>query len=368
MNRVTFAGLTALALLFCFSRSASAQAGDGRTCPGNTPTPNGANIFLRIFNDCPTSSLGFTNSYPASISMSEAMSGCSGFANLHTWSFSTDGGQNKATFENCSAYEFCATLVITGTGDAQGGLRISPWWAADASGMFYVQTSNGEIACTGGRLPFYSFTNAYGVAYTKGVTAFMKIIYTPHALSAAMPATIEYRLSLGGGPLLTSGPLPFGQGTPSEDPPHGLWGELVPAYAGGFFMPFVFSSPNLSLNCQWSNICYQALATVDVMNPAMVLDAGALRFEPTPFSGVGRAAFELAERSYVDLAVYDVAGRCVAVLAGQEFEAGPHESQWDGRDMRGQDVVTGVYLLRLRTRGVRTHQTTTRTVTAVRVR
>src|SRR5262249_26473149 len=154
-------------------------------------------------------------SYPDSISMLESLPGtCSGYANLHTWSFSTDGGATKASFENCSRYSFCANVVVSGTGDGMGGLRVSTWYDPDASGLFSLDTYTGEIVCSGGQLPFYSFTADRGVTYTKGVNAFMKIIYMPHGLTPGNPATIEYQLSLGGGPLMSSGPLPFSQGGP----------------------------------------------------------------------------------------------------------------------------------------------------------
>lgn len=263
MSRIMFASLAGMVLVLCFVWSATAAAGDGRSCPGDTPAPNAAHIGIRNFNDCPASTIGVVNSYPSSISMSEDLPGtCTGFANLHAWSFSTDGGATSASFENCSRYEFCASVVITGSGDGQGGLRLSPWYSPDVDGTFSLNTYTGEIVCSGGRLPFYSFTNSQGVTYAKGVNAFMKIIYSPHALSAAMPATIEYRLALGGGPMLSSGQLPFDQGNPAEDPPHGLWGELVPAYAGGFFMPLIYAheGQDVSLACQWSNICYQIMA------------------------------------------------------------------------------------------------------------
>ena len=41
---------------------------------------------------------------------------CSGWANLHVWRFSEDGGANPAVFHNNSNFHFCADLVITGEG------------------------------------------------------------------------------------------------------------------------------------------------------------------------------------------------------------------------------------------------------------
>ena len=165
MQRIRSTGIAFVVLaigLVCSSIALAQAKGDGRTCPGTTPRPNGAQIHTRVFNDCPTSTLTVTNAYPSSISISDQHVDCYGYANLHTWSFSTDGGLTKAIFENCSSYRFCANVVLTGTGSGEGGLRLAPWWSPDADGKFMLNTG-GEIACFGGRLPFYSFTANYGV-------------------------------------------------------------------------------------------------------------------------------------------------------------------------------------------------------------
>lgn len=259
-NRYSIFALVMAVGLAC---SVAANAGDGRTCPGSTPSVNSANIALRVFNDCPSSTLNSTNLYPGSITISDANLACFGYANLHTWSFSADGGLTKAQFENCSAYEFCANVTCDGN-DPLGelGLRVSPWWSPDADGKFMLNVGTGEIACFGGRLPFYSFTAAFGVHYTRGSTVHMEIVYLPNALNSTSPATIQYSLVLGGTPY-TSGPLAFDEGNLAEDPPHGLWGELVPAYAGGYFQPVLDGSGNpYNLTATWTNICFTDLTPV----------------------------------------------------------------------------------------------------------
>ena len=83
VNRYNFAVLAAVVSL-AWSAVAFAQ-GDGRTCPGNTPIPNGAFIASRVFNDCPISNYTVTNAYPALIHMHDTMDpNCVGFTNLHT--------------------------------------------------------------------------------------------------------------------------------------------------------------------------------------------------------------------------------------------------------------------------------------------
>ena len=49
------------------------------------------------------------------------------------------------------------------------------------------------------------------------------------------------------------------------------------------------------------------------------------------------------------LAVYDAAGRRVAVLRNEALSGGAHQVTWTGRDDRGSQVASGVYLYRLET-------------------
>lgn len=218
-------GYSSLAVLSLCAMASSAFA---------TPMPTSAVIKERIFNDCPLSTLVSTDSYPVLIQFNEVWdNGCVGFANLHNWRFSTDN-TNPAVFGNDNDFKFSAVVTVTGNGTVEGGLQIAPWYSLDVDGRFQVRLQDGEIAAFGGRLPFYSFSAVTGhnVRYTGG-PILMEIEYHANGLSMASPATIEYRIVYNGNPY-TSGPLPFDQGNPAEDPPHGQWGMLDPAQAGGF--------------------------------------------------------------------------------------------------------------------------------------
>jgi hypothetical protein len=71
---------------------------------------------------------------------------------------------------------------------------------------------------------------------------------------------------------------------------------------------------------------------------------------PNPFRDAVEVAFNLGLASRVDLAVYDIMGREVTVVArGASLGAGPQSLGWDGRDARGRSMGAGVYFLRLRT-------------------
>ncbi len=72
--------------------------------------------------------------------------------------------------------------------------------------------------------------------------------------------------------------------------------------------------------------------------------AGEVEAFPNPFASAATLRFGLAEAGAVRLAVYDVLGREVAVLAEGRAEAGEHEVSFDGRGL-----PSGVYVWRLET-------------------
>lgn len=225
----------------------------------STPEPNSAVVITRVFNDCPSSVVTVDNSYPSLISIEDAELFCpNGFANLHVWRFSEDG-IDPVLFWNDSQFRFAADLVIDGTSNGEAGLQIAPWWSQLVDGRFNVRTTDGEIACFGGRLPFFSFTGAYGLAYVKGTTIHLEMIYTPNGLSETDPATIEYKLVYDGMEY-SSGIIPFDEGNPNE--PYGTWGCLDEAQAGGHVQVFIQDGDDLTAT--WSNITYEGTPPVPV--------------------------------------------------------------------------------------------------------
>lgn len=263
MKRIHYSGMAAATLLvLAFTLNATparARTLDTLSCPGNTPIPNSVKVTTRDYNDCPTSTITVTNAYPALVSVKDDTLDCFGFANRHTWSFSTDGGATDAKFENCSLYRFCADVTLSGTGDGEGGLRLSVWYSPHNSGQFMLNARTGEIAAFDGRLPFYSFTTNYGLHYVKGTTVHMEIIYNPEHLDASEPATIIYNLTMGSSSY-TSGKIHFNQANPAEGAQHGTWGELWPAYVGGYMMGYLGQGANVNFQGKWENICFDYVA------------------------------------------------------------------------------------------------------------
>jgi hypothetical protein len=74
-----------------------------------------------------------------------------------------------------------------------------------------------------------------------------------------------------------------------------------------------------------------------------------LRVAPNPFTTQAAVSYSLERPGAVDLRVYDVRGRLVAVLDRASRGAGEHRATWDGRNDAGRPAAAGVYFVRLRT-------------------
>jgi hypothetical protein len=219
------------------------------------PIVNSIVVETRLFDTCPTTTINVIDNDLGGIIIDESNNDCFGFANRHAWSFSGDNA-TKAEFQNYEGFMFCASVTASGTGNGEVGLRLSPWWSPSIDGTFMLNTG-GEIAIFGGRLPFYSFTVQHGQTYTKGTTVRLMIEYRPNGLSAASPGTIQYTLGNANG-TFQSPVLAFDEGNPAEDPPHGRWGILSPAYAGGYVQGYNGQGTPVNFRGTFENICFEA--------------------------------------------------------------------------------------------------------------
>jgi hypothetical protein len=70
---------------------------------------------------------------------------------------------------------------------------------------------------------------------------------------------------------------------------------------------------------------------------------------PNPSERGTNIEFQLPAHATVRVEVVDVAGRRVSLLMDRGLDAGRHWMRWDGRDMAGNRVAPGVYLIRVST-------------------
>jgi len=71
---------------------------------------------------------------------------------------------------------------------------------------------------------------------------------------------------------------------------------------------------------------------------------------PNPFNPITEIKYALPEKGMVELVVYDVLGREVKKLVHSAMHPGNHIARWNGKNQLGQDVGTGMYFYRLKTK------------------
>lgn len=72
---------------------------------------------------------------------------------------------------------------------------------------------------------------------------------------------------------------------------------------------------------------------------------------PNPFNPMTNIKFSVDRAQTVRIAVYDVGGRLVSVIADEPFTQGAHSVTWDGKDQSGHAVSSGTYFARMETQG-----------------
>ena len=68
---------------------------------------------------------------------------------------------------------------------------------------------------------------------------------------------------------------------------------------------------------------------------------------PNPFNPTTSISFSMPKDGHVLLQVYDVTGALVKTLVDQSVRAGNMQTNWDGTNLSGNKVASGVYLYRM---------------------
>jgi len=94
-------------------------------------------------------------------------------------------------------------------------------------------------------------------------------------------------------------------------------------------------------------------ALADTPESAVVQQARLLPNYPNPFNPQTTIPYALPQAGYVELALYDAAGRLVRTLVNEARPAGDSVVRWDGVDDGGRAVASGTYFARMRFGGER---------------
>ena len=92
------------------------------------------------------------------------------------------------------------------------------------------------------------------------------------------------------------------------------------------------------------------------------ITGGISRLSPNPLTRTAEIEYSLPVDCQVTLGVYDIQGQRVAILTDEPHSAGRSVAHWDGKDMVGSPVPSGIYFCRLEASGF----VQVRTITVVR--
>jgi hypothetical protein len=111
---------------------------------------------------------------------------------------------------------------------------------------------------------------------------------------------------------------------------------------------FVWVDPRQDgLNVYAANTFYLPTDVAGNDDPSIPMQYHLGQNYPNPFNPATVITFSLPLPAEVSLAVYNLLGRNVAILAEGTWPAGEYQVEWDGTDGYGRRVASGVYLYRL---------------------
>ena len=91
----------------------------------------------------------------------------------------------------------------------------------------------------------------------------------------------------------------------------------------------------------------RTISLVRVIN--QVTTGEPLRIFPNPFNSVAKIHFSLKQPENIRIRIFDIRGREIFTLYDNFMSAGEHELSWNGKNMAGMDVASGMYLISLET-------------------
>ena len=69
---------------------------------------------------------------------------------------------------------------------------------------------------------------------------------------------------------------------------------------------------------------------------------------PNPFNPETKITFQFPQASQVTLRIFNILGKEIKTLVNEQYQAGKHTVNWDGKDNLGNVVSSGIYFYQLR--------------------
>jgi hypothetical protein len=105
-----------------------------------------------------------------------------------------------------------------------------------------------------------------------------------------------------------------------------------------------FPTENATGTSMMEILCETAVGVEDDLGPS---DRFKIAAVPNPFNPGVSIEFRIPEASSVQLTIFDVSGRRVAIVADGHYQRGKFVRKWDGRDDSGREVGSGTYFAKI---------------------
>jgi hypothetical protein len=139
---------------------------------------------------------------------------------------------------------------------------------------------------------------------------------------------------------------------------HAIWDVPYQALGAGWFV----ASDTAELATSPGEVTYRLqvrdrsgdwrlLATQSVIRFLPTVHPLHLTVQPNPFNPSTTISYEVSVAGPTLLQIFDLRGRLIATLWDEVVTAGRQEVKWDGRDMRGREMPSGIYYSRLEANG-----------------
>jgi hypothetical protein len=97
----------------------------------------------------------------------------------------------------------------------------------------------------------------------------------------------------------------------------------------------------------WHPLLGNPVAVEQIESPTLPTTFALEQNYPNPFNPTTTIQFALPRSGQVRLEIYNTLGQLVTILASEQLAAGTYSVAWDGSDIWGNQVASGVYLYRL---------------------
>ena len=86
----------------------------------------------------------------------------------------------------------------------------------------------------------------------------------------------------------------------------------------------------------------------NVNDPRLVKTFALNQNYPNPFNPETKITFQFPQASQVTLRIFNILGKEIKTLVNEQYQAGKHTVNWDGKDNLGNVVSSGIYFYQLR--------------------